>query len=482
LFKHDFKDGTYKQIDTLGSFASSEYNRNTPYQVSQISRNKSSVKKEDVPTGPTSTQSPVIKTAHAPISEEKSRDRTILDLSENKHKVETFGEGREKLKSVLNEAINFGNNKYFGVLAQEIFDNINLIPEGFLISVETAPVGEERAGLMDYKNHKLVIFRNNVSGYTADQLTSTFLHEVLHTMTGYKIRMFEYEKDASPQGEINLNAFVAETGITLTDNERKIIGSIRVLMNQAKQKVISENKEAYDVYKAKIAAKQKITSKELSMFYGFEDIGEFVSQALSDPDFQKLLNNIEAPSKKSFWQSLKERLVKLLKAMDFDVKSGSVLEHTVSEVLDLFTKGENTHRGIPIEEGEFKAATGEPGAAQFDRKNNIIKINSTLLSEKYEVKAWTLPRKQRDGTSAMALEEDTFNSFEEWKNFVIEHEYQHSVLSKREIEGYGVYEDRINEAALKNIYLSNRDGGQKESNLIAVVTDAQVEEQIKRCK
>jgi hypothetical protein len=168
--------------------------------------------------------------------------------------------------------------------------------------------------------------------------------------------------------------------------------------------------------------------------------------------------------------------------MDFDVKSGSVLEYTISDVLDLFTKGENTYRGIPVQEGEFKTATGEPGGAQYDKNNNIIKINSTLLSEKYEAKAWTTPKKQRDGTTPMALEEDTFNSFEEWKNFVMEHEYQHSVLPKVEIEGYGVYEDRINQAALKNIYLSNKEGGPKESNLVAVVNDAQVEELMKRCK
>jgi hypothetical protein len=484
LFKHDFNDGIYKQIDTLGSFASSEYNRNTPYQVSQISRNKSAIKKDAVPTGPTSTQSPITKTTHAPVSEEKGRDRMILDLSENKHKSETYEDGKEKLKSILNEMVDYGDNKYYSMLAQEIFDNMDIIPEGFSIAVESAPSGEHRAAKMDYKNHKLILYKNMLTDkmYTVDRLNSTFLHEVLHTMTGYKIRMYEYEKDSSPQGQANLDAFIAETGITLSEKERKIINSIGVLMNQAKQKIISENKEAYAAYRAKIAANQKITPEELSTFYGFEDMGEFVSQALSDPEFQKLLNNIEAPSKKTFWQSLKERLVKLLKAMDFDVKSGSVLEYTISDVLDLFTEGENLYRGIPVQEGEFKTATGEPGAAQFDRDNNIIKINSTLLSEKYEAKAWIVPRKQRDGTSAMALEEDTFNSFEEWKNFVIEHEYQHSVLSKHEIEGYGVYEDRINEAALKNIYLSNRDGGSKESSLIAVVTDAQVEEQIKRCK
>ena len=484
LFKHDFKTGRYVQIDTLGSFAASEYNKNTPYQISQIGRNKSTVKKDEVPTGPTPTQTPITKTPAAPIKESDGRDTTILDLAKDRAKSEHHAEGKEKMKSILNEMINFGDNKYYSALAQEVYNNLDLIPESFSFHVMTAPKGEYNAAKVSYGENSLSLYKDKLAGelYNADRVGGTFLHETLHAMTGYKIRLYQYEQDSSPTGENALNEYIAFTGASLTDNERKVIKSIEVLMNQAKQTIVGKNKEAYEAYKAKIAAKQALTPEELSKFYGFEDISEFVSQALSDEDFQKLLNNIEAPSKKTFWQSLKERLIKLIKAFDFDVKEGSVLEYTLSDVLDLFSKGENTYRGIPIEEGEFKTATGEPGAAQYDKEKNVIRINNTLLSEKYEAKAWTTPREQKDGTFATALKEDTFSSFEEWKSFVIEHEYQHSQIKRQEIEGTGFYEDRINKAALKNIYLSNRDGGLKDSNFRAVVTDEEVEEQIKRCK
>jgi hypothetical protein len=483
LFKFDTRSQSYKEIDRLGIFGASEYNRNTYDQVSLIERNKKSSKTKN-PTNPAPGE-PIPEGGR--IASRKGRDNLLNDLKNGKQKSLTFLDGKEKIKSVLNEIITYGDDKYQSTLAQEIFDSVDVLPQSFTLSVLNSPTGLS-AGQIDYGENDITLYKDTLSSElfnTAYKVNKVFIHELLHALTGYKVRYYTLEKSGEKD---RFEAFKRITGVTLTDRERKIIESIDNLREKAKNVITQspEHKEAYDTFIKNFESKTKggeVSEAEISSYYGFTNTEEFISQALTDPEFQKLLNNIPFSKERTFWDAIKEKLVNLLKVIGFDVVEGSVLEHTLYETLDLITDNKQTYRGMIVEEGEFQTATGEPGGAQYDREKNIIKINTNLLSEKYNQKAWTTPRKQKDGTYAMALKEDTFTTFEEWKNFVMEHEYQHSVQPKRqEIEGMGVYEDRINQGALKNIYLSNRDAGIAPSNLRAIISDREVEERIKRCK
>jgi hypothetical protein len=110
-----------------------------------------------------------------------------------------------------------------------------------------------------------------------------------------------------------------------------------------------------------------------------------------------------------------------------------------------------TYKGIEvINTTSIKTATGEPGAAQYNRTENKILVNRELLQKKFDEKAWTKPRKQKDGSFATALPENAFATYEEFEKFVIEHEFQHSLLSYQESGAttIGEYEDIINNRAL----------------------------------
>jgi hypothetical protein len=110
-----------------------------------------------------------------------------------------------------------------------------------------------------------------------------------------------------------------------------------------------------------------------------------------------------------------------------------------------------TYKGIQvIDSSSITTATGEPGAAQYNRTENKITINRELLKKKFDEKAWTSPRKQKDGSSATALSADAFSTYDAWEKFVIEHEFQHSLLSYEEsgAKTVGEYEDIINQRAL----------------------------------
>jgi hypothetical protein len=139
----------------------------------------------------------------------------------------------------------------------------------------------------------------------------------------------------------------------------------------------------------------------------------------------------------------------------------------------VFEADVETYKGISvIDTPNIKAATGEPGAAKYTPEKNQILLNRELLKKKFDEKAWTKPRKQKDGSFATALPEDAFSKYDDWEKFVIEHEYQHSLLSFEQFgaKTVGEYEDEINRRALKEITPSTQSvttqGVEKMSDLV----------------
>lgn len=103
--------------------------------------------------------------------------------------------------------------------------------------------------------------------------------------------------------------------------------------------------------------------------------------------------------------------------------------------------------------------------ARYNRKSNKIGIYRKGLQEKFESKAWTTGREisytdSEGKTQTMqvnALPEDTFDTYEKWETFVLEHEYQHSQFSftdfknEFDIDSRVQYENYINQQALKQL-------------------------------
>lgn len=103
-------------------------------------------------------------------------------------------------------------------------------------------------------------------------------------------------------------------------------------------------------------------------------------------------------------------------------------------------------------------------AWSYNNKENIIKIDRNLLQKKYKEKAWTKPRSltemlrgQNITSYAKALPEDQFKSYEEREEFVIQHEYQHSLYKRsafdKEFPEWTLwdYETIINNRAIDSI-------------------------------
>lgn len=142
-------------------------------------------------------------------------------------------------------------------------------------------------------------------------------------------------------------------------------------------------------------------------------------------------------------------------------------------------ENKEVYRGVEVVNTEnIVNNEGKKGAAQYS--NNKILVDRKLLKEKFEEKAWTSMRTliedihgERVESKAENLPENQFATYEEFEQFVIEHEYQHSIYSREDFnaefpgETVGRYETEINNRALQAL------------NKVPVVEKTQSEEKTK---
>jgi len=145
-----------------------------------------------------------------------------------------------------------------------------------------------------------------------------------------------------------------------------------------------------------------------------------------------------------------------------------------------------TYKGLKVINSlDITNEEGQKGAAQYDRVNNLIKVNRKLLTTKFEEKAWTNMRKlietidgEQVKSKAENLPANSFNTYKEFEMFVIEHEYQHSLYSRKDFNKEfpdgtkGEYETAINNRALDSLAQQTsevEDLQQLEEGAIAVI-------------
>ena len=91
-------------------------------------------------------------------------------------------------------------------------------------------------------------------------------------------------------------------------------------------------------------------------------------------------------------------------------------------------------------------------AASYNREKHEITLDKDALKKKYEEKAWTDPKVK----GVMPIAKEAFKTYQEFENFVIEHELAHSKSPKRKGESKAKYENRMNQTALKAIALKKK--------------------------
>lgn len=210
-----------------------------------------------------------------------------------------------------------------------------------------------------------------------DQLDETLMHESVHAATVAKIEAYQ-------------------RGEKLSDSDMKAVKSLERLMQNANK------------------PKRLLTKEESA---GFSNLHEFVAMTLTNPNFQKLLNEI--PYNKDL--SLLDRIFEVLsKLLGIDVKAGSALEQAAKDAMSLVTSRSKGSKAVEAqavynledfeedEESEEpkekkkafeRPSTGDPVTDKYvkllDNQIRALRDQKTKLNEEEtKQKIWALSKYQ----------------------------------------------------------------------------------------
>lgn len=409
LFKYDYANHTYKEIDVLGSFANDEYNANTPYQRTLVRNNKA---KEIIPKKSESviTQDEIIKQQKQQAQEELQKETgnplgTLVDddmdlgtsldslgldlfkridsLIEGTLKPKRYDNGKEEIKKILNEIINTSTNAYYAGLAQELLSKIDILPTDVSVSYVESKLkfaGRYASFTSVAQNsiaHTVEFNIPEFKGKSPDHVAKVMLHEITHAFTIYKARYYEALMN-NDEGLIKALLF-SSPKLRLSKKEEEIMKSISVLRNHTFNAIVNtpEIKERFDQLLDKLNRKRdpnvKFGKNEINKLYGLTSLGEFITMATSSPEFMEILNGIIAPDQKTtVLEKIRQKLTELLNSiLGFDVKEGSVFAETLRNVLELNDAITESGLANEIIEGMQEKAEG------VKRETKIFKEHGT---------------------------------------------------------------------------------------------------------
>ena len=105
--------------------------------------------------------------------------------------------------------------------------------------------------------------------------------------------------------------------------------------------------------------------------------------------------------------------------------------------------------GVPIKEGTTGRTRpdGRPIGASFNKETRTITIDTPTLYEQYGEKPWTKPKVE----GVYPIAENAFPTFQDYVDFIVAHETEHTVTPQAEGQTKAQYENQINQTALKQL-------------------------------
>ena len=105
--------------------------------------------------------------------------------------------------------------------------------------------------------------------------------------------------------------------------------------------------------------------------------------------------------------------------------------------------------GVPIKEGTTGRTRpdGRPIGASFNKETKTITIDTPTLYEQYGEKPWTKPKVE----GVYPIAENAFPTFQDYVDFIVAHETEHTVTPRAEGQTKAQYENQINQTALKQL-------------------------------
>ena len=290
-------NGKYILIDTLGTFGYTEYDQNR-FNVNSMILNNKSNKTVPIKQPKTDTRDSQEKGIDEVVNNQKPIDRA------KKYNLEDISDSLSIISST-------STNKLHRELAKQILANLNSPPKVVISNDPTV------RGSFNYSTNIITI--NPSTTYSDEDFEKVILHELIHNLTGYTIKEWQFDPNS------------------VTKEQDRIITSLdrlsKAFINKINEDPIKK-KEFEDFIKAFKEGKG-ISEFQISKYYGAYDLREFVTMAMTDMDFQKILNNIPFNSTKTMLDRFIELVKNILNSMGFKITPGSILEHSVENIVEL---------------------------------------------------------------------------------------------------------------------------------------------------
>ncbi len=239
------------------------------------------------------------------------------------------------------------SDRQYALISTVLAQNFNRFGD---IKVVTTSTNAARGRYVASTN---TMYINPNSNTSANVFKNTLLHEALHAAT--KGVILEYYAAKRENRASNLTA-----------NQESLIMSLERMQQYAINEMSKRPRwaEEFAIFKEKLNSFEKdtftiergsFTTDELSKNYGFAKLSEFITMAMTDKEFQRLLNEMEYNESKSFLDRLKDWMVMFLEALGLDVNPNSVLAQAIHDIVDLITDPESA---------TYSTSTSEANALQ----------------------------------------------------------------------------------------------------------------------
>jgi len=194
----------------------------------------------------------------------------------------------------------------------------------------------------------------------ANQLAQTFVHELVHGLTVRQIKPYvDNLESAHPQ-------------VTKPDAPAYISNLIMLynrLRNQLPRAELNEVMAAMD-------AKEPLTEEEINKYYGFKNLKEFITMALTNKEFQKYLNSVPVGNKTAL-QRFRDLIHQILTAMGVDIIPGSAAEVAFNNIFELIEAENKKEEFDPtqMQHGDMGNMDNTTEGGYFD-ENNLFRDGS----------------------------------------------------------------------------------------------------------
>jgi hypothetical protein len=247
--------------------------------------------------------------------------------------------GKVKIKAKPQEAINKSDYKVEGVpelnlTSGDSYEALSMLSKSggtySLLSEHLMPfvagikykIVEELDANGKYFPEENLILINKIRLDSADNFAQTLNHELVHALTVNQVTPYI---TTNSEGMAELTR--TDTPVHI-ENLVRLYNNLRIGLDNNKLKEIQN--------KARVTG--KLTRQELDK-YGFTDIYEFMSMALTDPNFQQILGRIEyKDTGMSFLDKFKEIIARVLQTIGVEFSDNFTVAHAISTIFEVIEK------------------------------------------------------------------------------------------------------------------------------------------------